>query len=364
MVTRFSLALAGLCALLAAACARPDGIATGAAGTGRPMTGAAPVDAALVTSDFGWVLTPDRLLVSHDDGASFADSGLPLPAGTVRAAHFVDADNGIVASASGLALTVARTSDGGRTWQTSTVRDPNAGPTGYSSLRVSFRDRRTGAMLARVATGPAFSLGTLFTTADGGASWSARSAPEAGLVTVDSAGRVWLAGATLDVTADHGQHWTRVTLDLAGPVDATTVAPPVDGDLPVTVIRNGQSEVDILRTDDNGRTWGHPVRLPVHARTGPGVRIPVATTGAGLVAFDTAAGHAYPINGRGDLRPMGLPEGIETVSFGGGGFGWALTAHGSCVRGKEDCALHHELAVTGDAGYGWRTVADWTDPVR
>jgi photosystem II stability/assembly factor-like uncharacterized protein len=219
-------------------------------------------------------------------------------------------------------------------------------------------------MVARIATSTAFSVATLFTTADGGESWSAVPAPEAGQVTVDSTGRTWLAGDALNFTDDRGAHWTRAQLDLAGTPELATVAPPVDARLPVTVVRNGQSEVEVLSTDDGGRTWGHPVRLPLTARTGPGVRIPVADNGSGLVVVDSRAGHAYQVDGGRDLRPAGLPEGTWSVSFGGVGTGWALATHGACTHGKQDCALHHELAVTDDAGSDWRTVAEWTQPVR
>jgi hypothetical protein len=325
------------------------------------MTGAAPLDAALVTPDFGWVLTPDQLLVTHDGGTSFTPVSVPVPAGTVRAVQFRDDQNGVAAAASGTGVTVARTSDGGRTWRSQAIRDTAASPAGYSGVAVSFGDAANGAILARTATSPAFSVGTLFATTDGGVSWAARRAPEAGQVTVDPGGRTWLAGDALDVTTDQGRSWTRARLQLAVTGGAVTVSTPVGGKLPVTVVAGGQTEVEVLTTADGGRTWGQASRVRVRARTGPGARVPVAGTASGLVVFDTVAGHAYRAGSGVEIGPSGLPDGVDAVSFASGGqTGWALAVYGTCAHGKQACVLHHDLVGSTDGGLTWQTLAVWT----
>ena len=339
-----------------------DATAGAAAGA---MTGSAPLDAALVTPAFGWVLTADQLLVSRDGGATLAPVDLPVPTGGPRAAFFADERTGVVATAAAETITVARTADGGRSWQTTAVPAPSVSAAGYADLAVSFGDAGHGAILAKAATSQAFSLGTVLATADGGASWAVHAAPESGQLRVDPGGRIWLAGAALQSSTDLGQNWTRSELALApaGPGAATTVAAPVAGTVPVTVTTGERTEVQLLTSTDGGRTWGQAVRLPARGRTGPGVRLAVAATPSGPLVFDTAPGHAYRRDGA-DLRPAGLPEGVHTVTFSADGrYGWALAGHGSCAAGKQSCAYRDDLLTTTDGGTTWTAAASWTRPV-
>jgi len=358
---RISLALVAIGAVALTGCGTAQ-----QAGGGQPataMTGPAPLAAALVTPAFGWVLTPEQLLISHDGGATLTPVDVPVPAGEVRAAHFTDARTGVVAAAAGDSITVATTRNGGRTWRTATMHGPAVTPTGYSSLSVSFGNEAQGAIVARAATSQAFSLGTIFATTDGGASWSAHPAPEAGVVRVQPDGRIWLAGATLSSSTDQGRSWTPSALALAGPVAAAAVSPPIDGTVPVTVLSGERTEVQLLTTVDGGQTWGQPARLPVRGRTGPGVRLAVAGTTAGHVVYDTVAGHAYRRDGL-DTRPSGLPDGVQTVTFAPDGkLGWALAGYGTCGTGKRDCRYHHRLLTTTDGGATWTTTATWTRQV-
>jgi|GEM_PF-6675351 len=355
--------LIAACALTLAGCAatpRPDtGSASAAAAA---MTGAEPLDAALVTPDFGWVLTADRLLVSRDGGTTLTPVEVPVQAGVPRAAYFADARTGVVAAVTGETITVASTTDGGTTWRSTAVRAPAVSAAGYAALAVSFGDGSHGAILARAATSQAFSLGTILATGDGGASWSAHPAPEAGALLVEPGGRIWLAGAALHSSTDRGRSWARAELELAGSGEAVTVSPPVAGTVPVTVVTGGRTEVQLLTSTDGGRRWGRPARLPAVGRTGPGVRLAVAATPGGPVVFDTAAGHAYRRDGT-DLRPAGLPDGVQAVTLTPDGrYGWALAGYGTCRTGKQDCTYHHDLLATTDAGATWRTTATWARP--
>ena len=353
ILTMVAICMAGL---TGCGVAQQSGISPAAMTT---MSGAAPLDAALLTPTFGWVLTPDQLLISQDGGRTFSAVDVPIPAGTARAAYFATPETGVVTASSGQSLTVARTTDGGRAWRTTTVPGAAATPAGYSSLNMSFGDDAHGAVLARAATSQAFSLATIFITTDGGTSWSAHPAPEAGVVHVEPGGRIWLAGTTLNNSTDQGRHWTLSTLALAGPVTSATISPPIAATLPVTVLVDDRAEVQLLTTTDGGRSWGEPTRLPVHGKTGPGVRLAVTNTPSGPVVYDTIAGHAYRQTGA-DLRPSGLTDGIQTVTFiSNNHAGWALASHGTCNTNKRSCSYRHNLLATTDGGTTWRTVAAW-----
>jgi len=361
MMRRTVLALAALSLLTLPACGNGQ-LPPASQGTAT-MPGTAPLAAAMVTPAFGWVLTPDELLVSNDGGGAFTPLDVPAPAGAVRAAFFADERTGTVAAVAGDAITVATTTDQGRTWRTKRVTDPAASPAGYSSLSMSFGDESHGAIAARVATSQAFSLATVLVTADGGRSWAARPAPEAGIVGVEPGGRIWLAGSALHTSTDQAQTWTRSGLAIAGQPAAITVTPPAAGTLPVTVLASGpagdRTEVQLLTTSDGGLTWGRPDRVPVRGVAGPGVPLAVADTPGGPVVYDNVAGHAYRRDGT-DLRPTGLADGIRSVTFAAGGdHGWALAGHGGCLDGKQDCWYQHHLLATTDGGATWRTIAQW-----
>ncbi|MBC6462020.1 WD40/YVTN/BNR-like repeat-containing protein [Actinomadura sp. HBU206391] len=349
--------------------------ATGSAPAPASDDGAPPIDAALVTPGFGWVLTADRLLISRDSGATFTDAKAPVPASSARAAVFRDASNGYVTAASGDTITIARTSDGGRTWQTGTARDAAAPPVAYGRMRIAFGDASHGVILAKTSSSAMSSAATLFATTDGGASWAARSAPVAGEVAVDPGGRTWLAGGVADdelhSSPDLGRHWSRADLRLGDIAGGMTVAPPVGGVVPVTVVTaDDRTEVALLTTADKGRTWRETNRVAVHGRTGPGVRVPVASAGAAPLVVDTAGGHAYRLAPRRatvagasaapDLRPPGLADGAHAVTFAADGrTGWALATYGRCASGKSDCVLYHPLMTTADGGATWRQARLW-----
>lgn len=358
------LALAAACILALSGCGAAEQSDLADPAAAPEMAGASPVDAALVTPIFGWVITPDQLLLSHDHGATLAPIEVPVPAGTVRAAQFIDPQTGVVAAAAGDSITVAATRNGGQSWRTATVPGATPSPTGYSSLNVSFGDQTHGAILARTATSQAFSLGTIFVTTDGGTNWSPHPVPEAGVVHVEpGGGRIWLAGTSLHSSTDQGQSWTRSELSLAGPVSGTTVSPPIGATLPVTVLTDDRTEIQFLTTTDGGRRWGQPARQAIHGQTGAGVRLAAASTPDGPIVYDTVAGHAYRPDGT-DLRPSGLPDGVQTVTFAPDGRnGWALAGHGTCASDKQSCTYHHDLLTTADGGLTWLKAAAWSRQV-
>src|SRR5580698_2535485 len=92
------------------------------------MRGLAPVSAAMVTPSFGWVMTPQKFLVSRNGGVSFRPVTVPVPSSYARNALFTSASRGLVAAAVGDRLTVARTVNGGRSWTVSHAVDRSLYP--------------------------------------------------------------------------------------------------------------------------------------------------------------------------------------------------------------------------------------------
>jgi hypothetical protein len=291
---------AALLVVAAAGCARTAGAAA------PPQDGPPPLDAALVSGDFGWVLTPDALWISTDGGRTFHDAHPGIAAGRARAAYFLDPRHGWAASAVGGTLTVARTDDGGAHW--TAVRTPTAAETG--TLRVAFGDGRRGTVLGRTVTSAAFSDAIAYSTADGGATWTSGPAPAAGELAYGPDGRVWIAGGVTGdqlYATDPSGAWSSATVAFATPVDRATVSPPRSGVVTAEVERNGHITTATLTSPDGGRTWSETA-----------------------TAADTAPAHR-----------------------------WDLTRAGKCARLKADCVLTTTLRATTDAGAHWTTLQTW-----
>jgi hypothetical protein len=329
---------------------------------------AAPVDAALVTPSFGWVLTGRELLLSTDGGARFTPAALDLAGGTARAAHFSDRQHGWVAVARDGGLSVSRTADGGRTWQTTRI----AATDELSGLRIAFGNGARGAIMAQRASSAAFSRATVYVTTDGGASWSARPAPAAGPISVAPDGRLWLAGGVrhdrLFTSTSNGAKWTAARLTVPANTTVTAVTPPTGGALPVTVAQGDTSRVELLGTADGGLSWTPTGRTVPQSASGAGVQPPVAMAGTDLVVaaptgdrlHRTAPTRAAALV---QTRPSGLPTGVGRLTFAGAQTGWALASSGHCATGKRDCSIAYTLVATADGGQTWHPLTEWRTPI-
>ena len=331
--------------------------------------GQAPIDAALVTPHFGWLLTSDHLYVTHDGGSTFADTHVPLPSGQPRGAAFLDSDHGVAAVAVGGELDIARTDNGGATWTTVKATDP-AAPSGleYMDLKVAIGTPTQVSIMARVATGQGFSLATLFASHNAGKTWAEHSAPAAGDISVQADGRTWLAGGVLHdhlfYSDDAGTHWTPSQVSTLAGRQLAAVALPSQGGLSATVLHNGGTEVELLSTGDNGRTWRPDASIPIAGKTAMGVDVQVARTTHGSLVLDTAGTHAYAASQGTDIHPAGLPEGVWRTAFSAdGGSGWALATYGHCASGKQDCTLNYALVGTTDGGATWHQLKTWATPI-
>jgi hypothetical protein len=352
--------------LSAAACGRPGATDATGGGGGTVIT-SAPVDAALVTPRFGWVLTADQVLLTDDGGGTFRASPVALPPNSARAAYFRDAQHGWVAATDGETVTVARTADGGRTWQSAVTKASEE----IGRLEVGFGDALRGALLAQVRTGGALSRAEMFTTADGGATWTAGSAPVAGHLRVDPDGRIWLAGGVLGdelyTSNDQARTWSRPALQLVKTTTVDGMAPPERGILPVTLTDGAVSRVALFRSSDNGANWRETDSVPLAARLSGAA--PSVVRDSGPLVLDPAIGRLYirrttGAAASGDARTAaGLPSGVIRLAFPDENNGWALSSSGSCANGKQNCSITSSVSSTSDGGTTWRRVLGWRRPI-
>jgi photosystem II stability/assembly factor-like uncharacterized protein len=358
------IAAAAATILIAAGCGHPGTTTAGQAS--GPLT-SAPLDAALVTPTFGYVVTANQVLLTTDGGASFHAVETGLPPGLRRAGFFSDAQHGWVASTAGQIVSIARTADGGLTWQ-DTAEDL-AQP--LASVDVSFNGTTRGAVMARIQTGGSFSAATLLSTSDGGATWIPHTAPIAGAVSVDTDGRIWLAGGAiadeLFSTTDQGKSWTKPALKLPSGATVDGVGPPRDGVLPITLTEGGVSRVALLRSPDGGASWQETASLTLSRRQRGSP--PVSVSGQEIILVDRGSGHVMhrmtqPGAAAYTRAGTGLPGGVAKIRFVDTNTGWALTTSFSCTNGKQGCSLITSVVSTSDGGTTWRHVLSWADQMN
>jgi hypothetical protein len=269
-------------------------------------------EAGLMRTGGIWAVQGAYFLTSTDNGVTWRAGSFPSPGGVVAVeqAFVLDPDHawaitsngmngGLAApSASGQLFVVNRTSNGGRTWQSTTV----SGNYRCDSATLSFADAGHGFIMcaygstpgpngpiAQFHAGSKKGSGTVLRTDDGGASWSVAGGGT-GLgsqFTASDANTLWSApdytsstysGAALAVSRDAGLTWSTVDLpDLASvPAEANVgvAAGPAfwdasDGALAVGVFLNGSGTPPAMwfyRTSDAGRSWTlvkEPAGFPV-----------------------------------------------------------------------------------------------------
>jgi hypothetical protein len=342
---------------LAAGCAQRDTVDPGApAGLLR----SAPLDAALVTTDFGWMLTADQLLLTSDGGATFHQSNVDVPAGEARAAYFSDAQHGWVAAvADEQSLTVARTIDGGNLWEYTKIATSE--PIG--ALSVGFGSQAQGGLLATIQTSMAFSRAEFYATADGGKSWTGGTAPVAGQIAVEPGGRVWLAGGVLSdqlyTSGDQGRTWSQPSLD----VKPAVVGLPRGGTLPATVGDGTTARVALLTTADAGASWHESASVPVQGDQG--VPAPLAVNGSLVLLADQAGGRVHR-GSKAALKSVGaqgLPAGVSRLTLADQSRGWALASSGRCAGNKQACSVTYSLVATDNAGDSWQELLRWQERI-
>jgi photosystem II stability/assembly factor-like uncharacterized protein len=271
-------------------------------------------------------------------------------------------------------VTVYRTSDGGRAWQSSavTTHTQNAG----AVATVQFLGRRRGWLVSQEPTAP---RARLYSSSDGGASWRLvnERLPEVAPVVFAGAGDAWQAGGFfsrfLFHSVDGGRSWTRARL----PVPATERAaralyrlPVFFGRTilaPVTFLHRRAVHVAVYRSGDQGRSWrlagvlkvtgasapggscavsAFPAPLPVSLATARSWWVGVRAARGWLAYRTTNAGRTWTSN---LITPATAPRHCQRSELQAID---SRTAWFTFPAGTDD----RELYATGDAGRHWHRI--------
>ncbi len=141
----------------------------------------------LISSTDGWVLLGQHLMWTSDAGISWNEISPVVPANaTIQDVKFIDFNLGwmlwtTINDDGSSNFIIAHTTDHGTTWNTITPALFEAGEIAAHSESASMGwfDAQVGWIAVKQASSPNFSLGTLFTTSDGGQTWTRSALPVA-----------------------------------------------------------------------------------------------------------------------------------------------------------------------------------------
>ncbi|MEP7285704.1 MAG: glycoside hydrolase domain-containing protein [Chloroflexota bacterium] len=338
----------------------------------------------LVSADRGWLLLNQHLYWTQSTGQRWENITPPTAGGStsIEAVSFVDGQRGWVvlvnAAGSTPPYAIVQTVDSGTTWQSRPL--PNSVfNTPASAMYLQFIDSQTGWLVLKQPTSSNFSLGALFGTTDGGASWTELTLPIGDPVYFVTAQIGWVAGGATGSafyrTQDGGHTWQPQTVGAQSPAapqrfyQLPVFINPTHGVLTVS-FANGQSE--FYTTQDSGLTWTLAQMLATGQALAPNVNIPVAMIDS--QHWVTIAPHKNQFLGvSADIRSTAVISqsaaltGINDINFPTADVGWAKRVSGNCTTvpqpngnssatSQKRCTSETSLLRTNNGGQSWGVV--------
>jgi photosystem II stability/assembly factor-like uncharacterized protein len=185
-------------------------------------TGESVVDARIVDGEEGWALTPAGLSWTDDAGGSWSPISPPgLATANIANVYFANTEEGqiLATGPSGeqdqVALEMYSTSDGGLSWSKSSLPEGRNASVGWTSS--SFADASDGYVAVQLGApaGAGLQPVSLMATHDGGATWETLPTPPvAGYISFGDPSDGWLDGGAngseLFRTTDGGRSWSQI----------------------------------------------------------------------------------------------------------------------------------------------------------
>ncbi len=375
-VTAPALFVAVMAAMLAIAltgcgASEPDGKQVSAAGDVRSM--------GLLSESEGWILTTQELRITTNGGDSWKTiTPDKVAVDTISTVRFLNPHQGWVLAAAGagagtdVQFVVARTEDGGTTWQTTPVNSAGADGDNLSLAGyLTFLDDSHGWAVLVGVTSSNFSAGQLFRTSDGGQTWEKLSIPIAAPVSFaskdDGVAAGGPAGDQLFITADGGVSWKRERPPLPS---ALASAYPVYGSpayyapstlvIPVSFVSDSPS-VGVLISTDGGQSWELTGSATIDQSVSIGAGVPSdVVDGQTVVVVEVNGSKIHSSADAGakwsTTSPNGLPAGVVDVDFVSAEVGWALVQTNDCLTFKDNCVQSQNVYATTDAGQTWEEI--------
>ncbi len=335
----------------------------------------------MVNAQTGWAVTgKGRIVRTTDGGVHWKDVTPTYPAAPPFAAQKSVVTDFLTFSSAWVAVSytaadetttvvVFRTTDGGQTWQNTTIQQTS------QIFQVTFTDSRHGWLLMKNPLSAPAETVEIYSSTDGGRTWAMISAAYAASTDTPPPGQLpfggsktglgflnattgWVTGSSpingytlLYTTHDGGSTWHRQTFPLL-PEEASShlsISPPLffnatDGLLPVTFDTRNGSSLDFYVTHNGGTTWNST--SPVGALAGVSSFIDVnhgwASDGTHLY-MTSDGGHNWT-----KLSPGANFKNVSRLDFVSSDIGWAI---GSTENGSPS------LLKTVDGGRTWTVIS-------
>lgn len=343
----------------------------------------------LLSPTEGWLLLGDHLYWTVTGGSTWADITPPGCAQcTIQAVTFVSAQGWVVLTQGAQPIsptyTLARTSDGGRTWRTSVLSlfEPGEPESLPGAVYLYFLDPRAGWLVVRQATSSNFRVGSLFRTTDGGDTWTQLKIPIGEPVYFVTRYLGWTAGGVgggqLYSTQDGGQTWQPQAMGATqGRVQRLCYLPHFNslatGTLPVIKVSDGSSRLELYSTSDGGQSWALSTTALLEPAVTPGQVVTLSAAGShSWLVATPGSPEVVRVSDGGDTnvidRSIPLGTGIVELDMVTADVGWAKSISGSCanLNPQEDdatpaaggtvCQQSVALVRTGDAAKSWSTL--------
>ncbi len=341
--------------------------------------------ARLVGEKSGWYLVDNHLFWRNEVTEKWTDVTPPdQHDNQIITSFFSDENHGWLLARrdrSGLAL-LSTTTDGGTHWLTSPFSglQPDDSFAWVGSAQLEFVSPSLGYAMFHLASSSNFSLGSMYTTSDGGHSWSRLSDPPSGnRFEFTSADDGWLlggpAGTRLFFTHSGGQTWE----PLPDPIPALAGLRITYSSLPeFSSSRDGELLVRLdapqqpprlirLSTSDNGQTWrlvediepteddwnafGRNVQLIEHFTN-------LGTSLAARRIIDPDVDKSSPAEA---TKSSGV---LSLVNFHDQNHGWFLVSNTICPDSNNACVLSNRLLATDDGAATFVDITPTVDSTR
>ena len=326
-----------------------------------------------LTESSGWVLLDRGLFWTSDAGQSWEAIGPSIPSdATVQDVEFINPNTGwmlwTTANQDGAAnFSLAHTLDRGTTWDTRALALFESGEIAahFDRAGMGWSDAQNGWMAVKQAGSSNFSLGTLFRTSDGGATWTRSVLPVADRVSFSDLQIGWAVGGPggdqIFKTQDGGITWWDSRPEIESD-SSVTVYEPFHADefgLLVTTRLGAENSLEIYRMENSTGKWSllDQVTLDVE----PGVIGLSILDPRNLVA--TLPGTRSIVRMKdGRLEALenqdGLSASIVELDMVSLEAGWARSVESNCVTASSldlepasvSCASATRLLLTHDGG--------------
>jgi glucose/arabinose dehydrogenase/photosystem II stability/assembly factor-like uncharacterized protein len=330
----------------------------------------------LLTETSGWVLLNGHLFWTSDAGQSWDEIGPSIPAeAAVQDVRFIDSNTGwivwMTSNADGSsAFTIAHTNDNGANWSAFTPSLFEAGEVASyaDKAQMGWFDKQTGWLAVKQSSGSNFSLGTLFTTSDGGKTWTRSMLPVADQVTFSTPRIGWASGRPtgdqIFKTQDGGSTWQSTQPD--PPLDSSVIVyRPFYTDAQAGVVMTTMEDEQLLlhAYADSSQGWQPIGQVSVNSEAG---RIGLSMLDAqNFVAVIPGIDSIVRMRD-GDLETLvnrdGMSASITDLDMVSPEVGWAKSVDSTCTTTSStdgtsvSCTSSTRLLRTEDGGVTWKDI--------